>query len=190
MGGAHGTPLALGIQAHCGGDGDSAIWIRQMAIDCLFGSGLQPPAGINSPVLAAHTCSQSRAGAGMMAQSLCPILISGKADGGVSLDDAGLLLAACCRGALTWVSAQQVAVSGRTEHSMQIYHLYAGLKLHKYQVIPRGLVYRKGCACCSSKRSGGLWSNPIGCWSVCLPPSRTQNMGVILPAWVTAQLRA
>ena len=57
----------------------------QMAIDCPFGSGLQPPAGINSPVLAAHTCSQSRAGAGMMAHDLCPILISGMADGEVSL---------------------------------------------------------------------------------------------------------
>ena len=35
MGGAHATGLALGIQCHGGGDGDSAIWIRQSAIDCL-----------------------------------------------------------------------------------------------------------------------------------------------------------
>ena len=34
-------------------------------------------AGINSPVLAAHTCSQSRAGAGMMLNELCPIHMSG-----------------------------------------------------------------------------------------------------------------
>ena len=64
--------------------------------------------------------------------------------------DAGLLLRGRLQGRfdLGFCTASR-RVGGRTEHSMQIYHLYAGLKLHKYQVIPRAFVYRKGCACCS-----------------------------------------
>ena len=71
----------------CGGEWRSAIWIRQMGHGYRLSFRqtirlLQPPAGVRSvvlvayEVLVAHTCSQSRPGAGIMAHALCRIVIS------------------------------------------------------------------------------------------------------------------
>ena len=84
-----------------------------------------------------------------------------------------MLFAPRCRlqGPLDWVSAQlsKIGTHGNFD-APPFYHSYAGLKPHKYQVIP-SLVYRNGCACCSFAK--GQEDHAVmeqsSRWLVCVP---------------------
>ena len=112
--------------------------------------GLQPPAGIHSPVLAAHTlstCSQSRPGAGILGSLTLPYLhkfawLMGVCYWSLLADTVDSSLSAAGGLGLPWAllhscTAQpsKIGTDGNFD-APQSLSSYAGLKLHQYQIIP------------------------------------------------------